>query len=104
MKLKTTLLSLFLLLSTPVLADNNENCLISSDVEQRYGLYYLTGQDNPFTGTSKCVNSDTGQIKSLGEIKDGKYDGKRTFWYENGQLASEANYINGKLEGKLNFR
>jgi antitoxin component YwqK of YwqJK toxin-antitoxin module len=100
MKLKTILLSLFLLLSTPVLADNNENCLTSGDVEKRNGLYYLTGQDNPFTGTSKCVYSDTGQVKSLGEIWGGKRDGKYTLWYENGQKSAEGNYKDGRLDGK----
>ena len=54
MKLKTILLSLFLLLSTSVLADNNDNCYTSADVKTRGGLYYLVGQDNPFTGTSRC--------------------------------------------------
>jgi len=97
MKLKTILLSLFLLLSTPVLADNNENCYTSADVEFRDGLFYLAGQDNPFTGTSKCVYSDTGQIKSLGEIRDGKRDGKYTWWHENGQKSSERNYKDGKV-------
>ena len=97
MRLKTILLSLFLLLSTPVLADNNENCYTSADVEFRDGLFYLAGQDNPFTGTSKCVYSDTGQIKSLGEIRDGKRDGKYTWWHENGQKSSERNYKDGKV-------
>jgi len=100
MKLKTILLSLFLLLSTSVFADNNENCYTSADVEQINGLYYLTGQDNPFTGTSKCVYSGTGQIKSLTEIWDGKRDGKFTSWHKNGQKVQEINYKDGKLDGK----
>jgi antitoxin component YwqK of YwqJK toxin-antitoxin module len=100
MKLKTILLSLFLLLSTSVLADNNDNCYTSADVKTRDGLYYLVGQDNPFTGTSRCVYSDTGQIKSLGEIKNGKRDGKWTYWHRDGQLGAEGNFKDGKLDGK----
>ena len=60
----------------------------------------MTGQDNPFTGTSKCVYSGTGQIESLGEIKNGKRDGQWTWWYENGQMWYERNYTNDKREGK----
>jgi antitoxin component YwqK of YwqJK toxin-antitoxin module len=98
MKLKTLLLSLFLLLSTSVLADSNENCLTSSDVEQRDGLYYLAGQDTPFTGTSKCIFAG-GQIQSLVEIRGGNKHGKYTWWYENGSKQSVSNYKNGKLNG-----
>ena len=100
MKLKTILLSLVLLLITSAFAGNGDICIFSSDVENKDVLYYLTGQDNPFTGTSKCVYSDTGQIKSLGEIRDGKRDGKYTWWHENGQIKSEVNYKDGKQDGK----
>lgn len=100
MKLKTLLLSLFLLLSTSVFAESNESCLTSADVERKDGLYYLVGQDNPFTGTSKCVYSG-GRIESLGEIKNGKREGKWTEWYTNGQMQSEGNYKDGKQDGKL---
>jgi hypothetical protein len=40
MKLKTIQLSLLLLLNTSVFADNNENCLISADVELRGALLF----------------------------------------------------------------
>ncbi len=30
-------------------------------------------------------------------FKDGKLDGKKTNWHENGQIKSEANYKNGEL-------
>ena len=30
-------------------------------------------------------------------FKDGKLDGKKTTWHENGQIKSEANYKDGKL-------
>ena len=99
MKLKIILLSLFLFFSTSVIAESNENCLTSSGVEIRDGLYYLTGQDNPFTGTSKCVYSNTGQMQSLGEIRGGKKDGKWTEWFAGGQLQLEKSYKDGKLVG-----
>ena len=80
MKLKTVILSLFLLLGTSVFAGNSDICIFFPDGEERGGLYYLTGQDNPFTGTSKCVYSDTGQIEYLGEIRNGKLEGVWTKW------------------------
>jgi hypothetical protein len=96
---QTILLSLFLLLSTSVLADNNENCITSTDVEKRDGLYYLAGQDTPFTGTSKCIFPG-GQVLFVVEIRDGNKHGKNTWWYENGSKQSVSNYKNGKLNGK----
>ena len=100
MKLKTVILSLFLLLGTSVFAGNSDICIFFPDGEERGGLYYLTGQDNPFTGTSKCVYSDTGQIEYLGEIRNGKLEGVWTWWYKNTQKEKEGNYKDGKLNGK----
>ena len=37
---------------------------------------------------------------SEGNYKDGKDDGKLTWWYENGQKSSEGNYKDGKRDGK----
>ena len=100
MKLKTVILSLFLLLGTSVFAGNSDICIFFPDGEERGGLYYLTGQDNPFTGTSKCVYSDTGQIEYLGEIRNGKLEGVWTWWYKNGQIKSEIHYKDNEFAGK----
>ena len=33
--------------------------------------------------------------------KDGKLNGKFTYWYENGQKMFEVNFIDGKYDGKV---
>ena len=39
---------------------------------------------------------ENGQIEQEANYKDGKYDGKQTFWDENGQIESEAVYKDGE--------
>ncbi len=36
-----------------------------------------------------------------GNYKDGKVDGKLTWWDENGQIEGEGNYKDGKEDGKF---
>ncbi len=43
---------------------------------------------------------EDGQIKEEVNFIDGKYDGKATWWYENGQISGIYNYKDGKLHGK----
>ena len=59
------------------------------------GIIFLPNMNEPFTGNNLCeyVND---QVKSKGEIKDGKKDGSWTSWYENGQIRSEEHYKDGK--------
>ena len=40
---------------------------------------------------------DNGQIKALGQVKDGKPVGSMTEWCKNGHNKSEATFKNGKL-------
>ena len=91
---------MFLLLSTSVFADSNENCYTSSDVERKGGLYYLAGDDAPFTGTSKCIWAGGQILQSLVEMKAGKRDGVVIKWYQNGDRWLEKNYKDGRQDGK----
>jgi antitoxin component YwqK of YwqJK toxin-antitoxin module len=43
---------------------------------------------------------DNGQKQYVVSYKDGKYDGKWTYWYRNGQKNSEGNFIDSKKEDK----
>ena len=43
---------------------------------------------------------ENGQIGSDGNYKDGKLDGKWTFYYENGQIREEGNFKDGEPDGK----
>jgi len=66
------------------------------------GIIFLPNMTEPFTGSNLCEYVN-GRVKSKGEIKDGKFDGKSTWWYENGQKGLEKNYKDGKLDGKVTW-
>ena len=75
-------------------------------------LFSILISFNSYGGTSDktvCVETDAqirmceyenGQIESKGKVKDGKKDGKWTWWYENGQIKSEEHYKDGRRDGK----
>ena len=42
---------------------------------------------------------ENGQLKSNGNVKDGKPDGRWEWYHENGQLSGKRNYKDGKEEG-----
>ena len=62
------------------------------------GIIFLPNMTEPFTGNNLCEYIN-GQIKSKGEIKDGKLDGKSSWWHLNGQKGLEKNYKDDKLDG-----
>ena len=64
------------------------------------GIIFLPNMTEPFTGNNLCEYSN-GQVKSKGETKDGKKDGKVTTWYASGQILLEEHYKDGKLDGKF---
>ena len=51
-------------------------------------------------GETKYLYYSNGQIKSEINYKDDRLNGKRTDWYENGQKFGETNYKDGKRDGK----
>ena len=66
------------------------------------GIIFLPNMTKPFTGSNLCKYVN-GQVKLKGEIKDGKFDGKSTWWYESGQKGLEKNYKDGKLDGNVTW-
>ena len=75
---------------------------IETDAQDRTGIFYLPNETKPFTGNNLC-KYENGQIKSEGNYKDGKPDGKVIDWYENGQIEAEGNYKDGKPDGKATY-
>ncbi len=65
-------------------------------LEERNGLFYQNNE--PYSGWAKEMY-DSGQVKGLGQAKDGKPDGLQTHWYENGLKESEVTYKDGKMDG-----
>ena len=76
-------------------------CIEQPNVQYRGGIYYFPNEEVGITATSICVHKDAyGQYESKGELNDGKFDGKRTFWCADGKKKNEINYVNGIAEGK----
>jgi len=72
------------------------------DAQTTNGIIFLKGMNEPYSGNNLC-NYTNGQVKSKGNIKNGKLDGKATAWYENGQIWSEELYIEGNLVDKTRY-
>ena len=62
------------------------------------GLWYAKGAKKPFTGSHKLYH-DNGLIESEANYKDGKLDGKTTQWYDNGHKDIEAYFKDDKEDG-----
>ena len=61
----------------------------------RGGLMYAPNDDEPFTG-SVFDFYDNGQRKFDGRYRKGLMNGKWTYYHENGQKRTEANYKDGE--------
>ena len=101
------LLTLFVLFLFPILISCNsysgssdKTVCVDTDALIRNGIIYLPNEAKPFTGNNLC-KYENGQIKSEGNYKDGKPDGKVTGWFENGQIQTVLNLKDGKLDGKV---
>jgi antitoxin component YwqK of YwqJK toxin-antitoxin module len=73
----------------------------STDIEslqERNNLYYKVNSDKPFSG-SILTKYESGQKKTKGYLKEGKWEGLYTEWYKNGQMRYEGTYKNGKEDG-----
>ena len=75
---------------------------VETDTQDRNGIIYLPNETKPFTGKNLC-KFENGEIHSEANYIDGKIEGKRTWWHENGEIHSETNYIDGKLMGKIKY-
>jgi antitoxin component YwqK of YwqJK toxin-antitoxin module len=72
------------------------------DAQTINGIIFLQDINEPYTGNNLCKYSN-GQVKSKGNIKNGKLDGRMTFWYGNGQIWTEELYIEGNLVDKTKY-
>ena len=67
-------------------------------IEERDGLYYQTNESEPHSGWTKKMY-DSGQVKGLGQVKDGNPEGLVTAWHENGQKQAEGTHKDGEPDG-----
>jgi len=79
----------------------NNHEVLTSELNDRNGVYYLVNSDSPFSGLAASYHSN-GQIMKRIDISNGKIYGRSEIWYANGQLEVQANYIEGQLDGVFN--
>ena len=87
------------LLSLPLLLGGcGEKEVNFEELEEREGIYYVSGSDTPHTGKSFTLN-ENGKKASERNFKDGKMNGLWMAWYDNGQKQSVINFKAGKFDG-----
>jgi len=62
------------------------------------GLFFKSGQTNPFSGAWIGTNSD-GVLLSRTQIKEGRIHGLSEGWYTNGVLQVREHFVNGLEDG-----
>jgi len=94
--MKHTLLICILLISSGISREYDIDIIVERD-----NLFYLKFSDEIVSG--KVYQMFSGNKVILGEVVDGKKDGKWTEWYESGQLRFAETYKDGELDGKSTY-
>ena len=72
-------------------------------LDERDDVSYTKDTNKPYTGAVFSLYK-SGEKSFEAHLKDGKWDGKLTGYYENGQIYEEGNYKDGKIiDGKVTF-
>lgn len=85
-----------------------------SQLQCRNDIYYKVNDDKPFTGQAEEYYKN-GQKKLVQNYEKGKLEGEILEWYKNGQKQSEVEFINGngkkttwydsgEIKGELNYK
>ena len=69
---------------------------------ERDGLYYKPRSLEPFAG-ALIGRYDNGQLRFIGNYKDGKESGLWELYHKNGQLWEKGNYVDGKKDGLFKY-
>ena len=72
-----------------------EEAVELDSLQERNDLYYQVNKSEPYSGWVKSMY-DSGQVRALGRVKDGKPDGLMTGWHENGERSGEVTLENGE--------
>jgi antitoxin component YwqK of YwqJK toxin-antitoxin module len=71
-----------------------------SYLQDRNGVMYEPNQETPYTGKYVSYwDDDQGQKSEESNLKDGKYVGLTTSWYQNGQKETEGKFKDGEQDG-----
>ena len=79
-------------------AANAAKARVAAQLEERGGLLYAPGEQQPFTGRKVSLHSN-GQKEEEGEVKAGNRAGAWTQWYADGQKNSDGAYQAGQRVG-----
>ena len=71
---------------------------MDDELEERDGLFYRPGDDVPFSGTLKNF-WESGDLKSVCQIENGKLYGEHKIYWDNGQLSFYICYKDGVPHG-----
>ncbi len=81
-----------------------QNIITFDQIQKRNGLLYKVNEKKPFTGKVVRYHKNKKNQKSdETELIDGKFHGKMTVWYKNGQKKMESNFRNGQPIGEPIF-
>lgn len=85
--------------------DNSSDlfCYDSKKVQIKNSLFYLSNNQEPYTGENLCLYQSNGIKHSKGFIFNGQKVGKWTWWHQNGQIKQEGIFKAGKFNGKWTF-
>ena len=94
-----TKLTLLLLIGVNLLLNSGcEKVVERSELNLRNGKYYPVNSNTPYTGRIVHYH-EMFNFTEIGSYKNGKRNGLKETYYENGQLRSSQNYKHGKLNG-----
>ena len=81
--------------------DGEPNVKLINIKQLRYknGIYY-EDEETPYTGKS-IIYSESGEIESKANFKDGKHDGEMIGYYKTGEIELKANYKGGVRNGEV---
>ena len=70
-------------------------------LQDRDEIFFAVNGEEPFTGLVVDGRYASGLPKSVQEYKDGRKQGQRTKWYENGQIMQVCFFEDGELHGVM---
>ena len=87
-----------LLLCVTLTGHAQELPVYKGEILRRDGLSYKPFSNGPLTAKVEQYY-DSGQLKALYTVIDGKKEGLTRYWHENGELEGQITYVNGEGEG-----
>ena len=88
----------FILTFILISCSNSTNPITLSQLEEKANVFYLRDTETPYSGKIS-TNHYNGTRNMEMTLVDGKIEGMKRVWYEDGKKNAEINYKDGKLNG-----